>query len=304
MRIRSTSDITASHRNHLLRNLVTSLLEHERIVTTVAKAKEASRLAEKMITLGKRGTPTALSSAQSFLFNTGTSLPRLAEMAARYAERPGGYTRVHLMGHRKGDHAPRAVLELVDNPTDVKLDMTARTVAREAYTMLHRAQKNIGWDALQALLQRQAPVPIESDARFHPLTRKNMAKLVRYRGEAARTELMQKAQQYLERMWAQDKLEGKRRPDAARWDAMELSRPSRGRTLTRPTTGARVYAGELETHVAASVGTETDEARPMRRRNGTVAPMRRTRTTKPSVVRLAQGVFAKRRLRGTSTPVP
>lgn len=273
-------------------------------MTTVAKAKEASRLAEKMITLGKRGTPTALSSAQSFLFNTGSSMPRLAEMAARYAERPGGYTRVHLMGHRKGDHAPRAVLELVDNPTDVKLDMTARTVAREAYTLLHRAQTHLGWEALQALLQKQASLPIESDTRFHPLTRKNMAKLVRYRGEAARTELVQKAQQYLERMWAQDQLEGKRRPDTERWDAMELSRPSRGRILTRPMTGARVHAGELETHVAARVGTEIEEARPIRLRDGTIAPRRRTRTSKPSVVRLAKGVFAKRRVRGTTTPLP
>lgn len=231
-------------------------------------------------------------------------MPRLAEMAARYAERPGGYTRVHLMGHRKGDHAPRAILELVDNPTDVKLDMTARTVAREAYTLLHRAQKTIGWDALQSLLQQQASLPIEQDTRFHPLTRKNMAKVVRYRGEAARAELVHKAGQYLERLWAQDQVEGQRRPDTERWESMELARPSRGRTLTRPMTGARVLAGELTMPVAARVGTETEEARPLRLRDGSIASKRLTRTLKPSVVRLAKGVFAKRRQRGATVPLP
>ena len=180
---------------------MTSLLAHERIVTTVAKAKEAARQAEKIITLGKRGTPTALSSAQSYLFATGESMPRLAAMAQRYAERPGGYTRIHLMGHRKGDHAPRAILELVDNPTDVKLDMTARAMARETDIMLRRAQRNVSLAELHTLLAAQPNVPLERDERFAPLTRRNISKLVRYRGETARTELAQKAAQYLEQQW-------------------------------------------------------------------------------------------------------
>lgn len=280
-------------------NLVTSLLTHERIVTTVAKAKEASRLADKMITLGKRGTPTALSSAQSFLYNHAVTMPRLTAMAERYAVRPGGYTRLHLMGHRKNDHAPRAVLELVDNPTDVKLDMTARAMAREAYILLHKAQKNIGWDAVQALLQAQSDVPLEQDVRFHDLTRKNITKLVRYRGEDARQELTAKAAHYLERLWAENALEGARRPDEQRWDAMELARPSRGRTITRPMHGLRQYAGQLSPEIAAQVGTETEVAKPLRLKDRTISPTRIERTTKPSVVRLAKGVFAKRRVRGT-----
>lgn len=283
-------------------NLVTSLLEHERIVTTVAKAKEAARCADKMITLGKRGTATAMSSAQSYLYSPEHSLPRLTEMAQRYASRPGGYTRIHLMGHRKGDHAPRAVLELVDNPTDVKLDMTARAIAREAHVMLHRAQENIGWDALQELIAKQAGTPLEHDTRFAPLTRKNVAKLVRYRGDEARAELSRKAAQYLERIWAIDTLEGRRRPDDARWEEMELERPSRGRTLTRPMTGRRIVAGELLPEMAAPVGSHVEVAQPIRRRDRSVAPSRIVQIKKPSVVRLAKGVFAKRYVRGTSVP--
>ncbi|WFD31254.1 54S ribosomal protein L8, mitochondrial [Malassezia sp. CBS 17886] len=281
---------SSSHRNHLLRNLVTSLLSHERIVTTVAKAKEASRCAEKIITLGKRGTPTALSGAQSFLY----SLPRLAELSHRYADRPGGYTRVHLMGHRKGDHAPRAVLELVDNPTDVRLDMTARSMAREAHVLLKRARKNIGFSALRTLVAAQADVPLEHDTRFAPLTRKNIAKLVQYRGDEARRELSAKAAMYLEHREAADAVEGPRRPDDARWDKMELARPSRGRTLTRPMVGRRMVAGEIPLEMEAQVGTVVEKAQPIRRHDGSVAPVRMMRIKKPSVVRLGKGVFAKR----------
>lgn len=278
---------------------MTSLLAHERIVTTVAKAKEAARQAEKIITLGKRGTPTALSSAQSYLFATGESMPRLAAMAQRYAERPGGYTRIHLMGHRKGDHAPRAILELVDNPTDVKLDMTARAMARETDIMLRRAQRNVGLAELHTLLAAQPEVPLERDERFAPLTRRNIAKLVRYRGEAARTELAQKAAQYLEQLRAAENVEGRWRDDAARWDAMELSRPSRGRILTRPKAGQRLYAGQLSPEQAARVGQRAEVAQPIRTREGRVSPTRIVTASKPSVVRLSKGVFAKRYVRKT-----
>lgn len=293
-----------SHRNHLLRNLVTSLITHERIVTTVAKAKEAARLADKMITLGKRNTRTSWSGAQAFLFAHKTSLPRLADVSKRYADRPGGYTRIHLMGHRKGDHAPRAVLELVDNPTDVKLDITARCIARETYIMLHRAQKNVSWDVLQGLIKAHADIPLEQDTRFHELTRKNIRKIVRFRGDEARTELADKAAAYLERMWASDTLEGPRRPDTKLWESMEATRPARGRTLTRPMTGRRMLAGQLPVHLAARVDTEREMSVPMRRPDRTVAPRRIVRFKKPSVVRLAKGIFAKRYVRGSATAVP
>ncbi|WFD33497.1 54S ribosomal protein L8, mitochondrial [Malassezia cuniculi] len=290
----------SAHRNHLLRNLVTSLFEHERIVTTVAKAKEAARCAEKMITLGKRGTPTAWSGAKSFLFSPQTSLPRLKVLAERYRTRPGGYTRVQLMGFRKGDHAPRAVLELVDNPTDVRLEMAARSMAREALVLMHRAKKNVGIGALAQLLATQKNVPLEEDTRFHPLTRRAIAKAVRFGGEDARARLVASATAHLQRLRATELAEGEYRVDTPRWDAMELARPSRGRTLTRPMTGVRTLAGQLKAVDEARVGDVVERPEPLRRHDGTVSPTRLVRITKPSVVRLGKGVFAKRYQRRVS----
>lgn len=196
------------------------------------------------------------------------------------------------------------MLELVDNPTDVKLDITARCIARETYIMLHRAQKNISWDVLQGLIKAHADIPLEQDTRFHELTRKNIRKIVRFRGDEARTELADKAAAYLERMWAFDTLEGPRRPDTKLWESMEATRPARGRTLMRPMTGRRTLAGQLPVHLAARVGTEKEMAVPMRRSDRTIAPRRIVRFQKPSVVRLAKGIFAKRYVRGSATAVP
>ncbi|WFD43689.1 54S ribosomal protein L8, mitochondrial [Malassezia psittaci] len=271
---------------------------HERIVTTVAKAKEAARQAEKIITLGKNGTPTALSSAQSYLFSTGDSLPRLAQLAKRYEQRPGGYTRVHLMGYRKGDHAPRAILELVDNPTDVKLDITARTMAREADIMLRRAQTQLSLPDIAQLLQAQSSVPLESDSRFAPMTRRNIAKLVKYRGDEARKQLIEKASYYLEQIRASDQVIGLRREDTARWDDMQLTRPSRGRILTKPKVGDSLYAGQLLAEDAARIGRREVRNEPIRGKAGKVSPRRTVTLTKPSVIRLSKGVYAKRYVRG------
>ena len=137
--------------------------------TTLPKARDAARLAEKVcfcssffiiiiypsnifpligitkpqvITLGKKGTHPAWKKASSFLLHPHpTSLtPKLFEtLATRYADRPGGYTRIHKFGRRPGDNAPHAVLELVDGPRDLKLEMTARATA---------------WDVLSSRLKK------------------------------------------------------------------------------------------------------------------------------------------------------
>jgi len=116
----------------MLRNMVSSLLQHEQIKTTVPKAKEASRVAEWIITMGKKGTLAERRRAESYLMNPDRTVPKLFyELSHRYADRHGGYTRIHRFGHRKGDHAPHAILELVDNPNDLKFGMTAKAVGRE-----------------------------------------------------------------------------------------------------------------------------------------------------------------------------
>ncbi|KAF7595785.1 hypothetical protein BBP40_004916 [Aspergillus hancockii] len=122
----------SSHRQALLRNLVTSLFKHESITTTWPKAKEAQRLAEKLITLGKKNTEASRRRALSVFYTPHDMLPRLfGPLRERYAERPGGYTRVLRVEPKKDDQAPSAILELVDGPKDIRFAMTARTVARQ-----------------------------------------------------------------------------------------------------------------------------------------------------------------------------
>ncbi len=103
-----------SHRKALLRMLVTSLLRNEKIETTVAKAKEIRPLAEKMITLAKRGDLHARRQALSFINDEAVVSGLFSQIAPRFAARSGGYTRIIPTRRRPGDAAPLAVIELVE----------------------------------------------------------------------------------------------------------------------------------------------------------------------------------------------
>ena len=105
---------TSAHRKALFRNLVTSLLEHERIETTDAKAKEVRRIAERMITMGKRGSLHARRQALTVIRSRDVTAKVFGELAERYRDRPGGYTRVLKVRQRVGDAAPMSIVELVD----------------------------------------------------------------------------------------------------------------------------------------------------------------------------------------------
>ena len=102
------------HRRAMFRNLVTDLLNYEKITTTEAKAKEVRGLAEKMITLGKNGGLNSRRQALSFIIVKKVTDKVFTELASRYAERPGGYTRIIKLGPRLGDGAPMVQLELVE----------------------------------------------------------------------------------------------------------------------------------------------------------------------------------------------
>jgi len=102
------------HRRAMFRNLVTDLLDYEKITTTEAKAKEVRGLAEKMITLGKDGELHSRRQALSFIIDKKVTEKVFTELAERYAERPGGYTRIIKLGPRLGDGAPMVKLELVE----------------------------------------------------------------------------------------------------------------------------------------------------------------------------------------------
>jgi large subunit ribosomal protein L17 len=105
---------SSPHRKALFRNMVTALLEHERIETTDAKAKELRRVADRMITLGKRGTLHARRRALRTIRSRDVTAKLFDSLAERYRDRPGGYTRVLKLGHRHGDAAPVSIIELVD----------------------------------------------------------------------------------------------------------------------------------------------------------------------------------------------
>lgn len=103
-----------AHRRALLRNLVTSFLERERVRTTLAKAREIRPIAEKMITLGKRGTLHARRQALAYMTKETAVKKVFDEIGPRFKERPGGYTRIVKLDRRAGDGAAMALIELVD----------------------------------------------------------------------------------------------------------------------------------------------------------------------------------------------
>ncbi len=103
----------SAHRKAMLRNQVTSLLRSGRIETTYTRAKETQRMTETMITLGKRGDLHARRQALAYIFDEDVVTELFEEIAPKYAERKGGYTRVLKMGPRRGDAAEMAIIELV-----------------------------------------------------------------------------------------------------------------------------------------------------------------------------------------------
>ena len=101
------------HRNTMLRNQVTSLFDNGRIETTISRAKETQKMAEKMISLGKENTLHSRRQAAAYIYKPSTVQKLFDEIAPEYAERNGGYTRVLKLGPRRGDGSERAILELV-----------------------------------------------------------------------------------------------------------------------------------------------------------------------------------------------
>ncbi len=109
---------TGSHKRAMVRNMVTSLFEHERIVTTTPKAKEVRKVADKMITLAKRGDLHAKRQALSFIQSRDVVAKLFTDIQEQFADRNGGYTRIIKTGQRRGDAAPMAILELVGYEED------------------------------------------------------------------------------------------------------------------------------------------------------------------------------------------
>lgn len=150
---------TPAHRKMLYRNLVTALFKHERIQTTVPKAKEARQVAEKLITFAKRGDLHARRMAARKVNEPAVLQKLFEEIGPRYADRPGGYTRIMRLGPRKGDNAELALLELVDNTARPK---TTDTLKRKRARKVLEAQEKA--DAKAALQESAEETPVQESA--------------------------------------------------------------------------------------------------------------------------------------------
>ncbi|MEE8544648.1 MAG: 50S ribosomal protein L17 [Alphaproteobacteria bacterium] len=123
---------TSSHRKAMFKNMAAALIKHEQITTTLAKAKDLRRVADRLVTLGKRSGLHARRQALAVLKDKGLAEKLFSTLAKRYADRPGGYTRVLKAGYRYGDSAPMAVIELVDRDPDAKGQDSGPPASQEA----------------------------------------------------------------------------------------------------------------------------------------------------------------------------
>ncbi|GJE87603.1 50S ribosomal protein L17 [Phanerochaete sordida] len=199
---------TSSHRMLMLRNLVTSLIKHEQIKTTLPKARDTARLAEKIITMGKKGGLPAYQRANAFLLEPKLTPKVFKDLAKRYEARQGGYTRIHKFGNRQGDNAPHAILELVDNPRDIKFEMTARAVGwellgKKVTTLGPQESLERGVDGVQKIVEHEQVLGPQDKGLLREKTRWSLQKVLRFRGKDAVTELRKKAEDHIDTLIAQ-----------------------------------------------------------------------------------------------------
>lgn len=131
----------SEHRRALLRNLVTALFQYERIETTVAKAKETRRFAERMITFGKKGDLAARRHVAAYILKPEIVSKLFSTIAPWYTDRNGGYTRIVRIGHRLGDAGETAYLELVKTDEQKDADRAARQAVAEAKALAQAGEK-------------------------------------------------------------------------------------------------------------------------------------------------------------------
>lgn len=152
--------------------------------------------------MGKKGDLPAYSRANGFLLKPELTPKLFTELAKRYAHRPGGYTRIHKFGNRPGDNAPHAILELVDNPRDIKFEMTSRAVGWEILSKRigeqgpsNLIQKGVG-DVSEVILNERQLAPKER-GELRATTRWNLQKVLKFRPTSAIAEMKQKASDHI-----------------------------------------------------------------------------------------------------------
>ena len=131
------------HRQHMMRNMVTSFFAHEKITTTVTRAKELRKLVDKMVTLGKRGDLHARRQALQLMRDPKVVAKLFEMIAPRYAERPGGYSRIIRLENRQGDNAPMAIIELVEEGYQPKPKKAKKTDEKPAAAPVEAQEETV-----------------------------------------------------------------------------------------------------------------------------------------------------------------
>jgi len=183
----------SAHRRALYANLASNLIEHERIKTTITKAKAVKPIAEQMITLGRRGDMHARRQAVAFLRSKDIVHKLFDEIGPRYADRPGGYSRIVRIGPRQGDAAEMCYLELVDTPLVFKTkleDVEEReaALAEEVESDEPEAEADDAEPEAEAESAVEAPAADEAEADDEPSAEAETAEPEAAEPEAAEPE--------------------------------------------------------------------------------------------------------------------
>lgn len=134
---------TTEHRIALLRNMVTDLLKHGKVITTLAKAKELRRVADKMITLAKRGDLASRRRALGFIRDKNVVRKLFGELRDKFLDRPGGYTRIVKVGPRRGDASQMAIVELVEDKLTFKSSKGKKERLKKIMEFIERKKKEL-----------------------------------------------------------------------------------------------------------------------------------------------------------------
>lgn len=154
--------------------------------------------------MAKKGRYADYQRASGFLLQPKLTPKVFTTLAERYHDRPGGYTRIHKYGNRPGDNAPHAILEFVDNPRDLKYEMTSRAVGWEVLgkEMQEKSAKTLaeeGVDGVAELMQKELVLGPKAKGDLRPRTRWNLQKVLKYRPTGALTEIGFKAEDHIVR---------------------------------------------------------------------------------------------------------
>ena len=148
--------VTTKHRKAMFRNMATDLLRNGKINTTDTRAKEIRRVVEKLVTLGKNGSLHARRKALSYIRDRAVVEKLFSELAERYMERPGGYTRIVKLGYRRGDNAPISLIELVTEEYKAKRKKRKAKPKTETKTASKKSSKKKSAEELGLVEQEEA----------------------------------------------------------------------------------------------------------------------------------------------------